>query len=74
MKIESGNSYQNKIVGGIFKITFAMMEPEKKTRGAENKKKYRDKVKKVNGANAKFMAFAAEQAPGLWDDFLQKIK
>ena len=43
------------------KIMF-VMEAEKKTRGARNQKCYRDELKEINNMNARFMAFAIEQA------------
>ena len=74
MKFRSGNSYQNKIVGeGDFQNYICYGAREKK-RGARNQKRYRAKVREVNEVNAKFMAFAAKQAPWLVERFFAENK
>ena len=45
-----------------------------RSRGALAQKKYRDKLNEVNETNAKFMAFASEEAPELVERFFAQHK
>ena len=65
MKSRSGNSHQNKIAENFQNSKVQTW----RKKNQEVLLKYRQKVKEVNETNAKFIAFAKEQAPWLVEKF-----